>query len=136
MCGSVGGDDRKFIDFGKQLDWYGAVYFCTECIKEFATAVDFIAKSAFDALYRDFQKLQVAHDKLTLRNRAVEDAFRTVLGNNDSPIDDLVNHPVASIQKSDTGVEANSGSIDGDKETEHSPSVEGSDDLFDSDDFE
>lgn len=31
ICGSVGGDGRKFVDFGLDLEFYGVVYFCTLC---------------------------------------------------------------------------------------------------------
>lgn len=36
LCGSAGGDGRQFVDFGKTMDWYGCVYFCTYCIGEAA----------------------------------------------------------------------------------------------------
>lgn len=39
LCKSSGGDERAFIDFGMQLDWFGAVYFCTECITEAAKLI-------------------------------------------------------------------------------------------------
>lgn len=34
VCGSGGGDGRKFVDFGFDLDYYGVVYFCTTCFTE------------------------------------------------------------------------------------------------------
>jgi hypothetical protein len=36
LCGSAGGDGRQFIDFGKTMEWYGVVYFCTFCVGEAA----------------------------------------------------------------------------------------------------
>lgn len=134
MCGSVGGDGRKFLDYGKQLDWYGAVYFCSECIKEFASAVDYIAKAAFDGLYKDYQKLEVAYDKLVKRNQVMENALRNVLGKSDSS-DDLVASAMAVVEESNSSVEIDRVDDDGDSSTEQSSSVEGLDDFFDSSDF-
>ncbi len=35
LCGSQGNrDGRKYIDFGAQVDRYGAVIFCSECLSE------------------------------------------------------------------------------------------------------
>jgi hypothetical protein len=35
-CGCGREDGRKYIDFGLQIDWYGPVYLCTECIRDIA----------------------------------------------------------------------------------------------------
>lgn len=34
VCGGIGGDGRKFIDFGFEQDFYGVIYFCTLCFTE------------------------------------------------------------------------------------------------------
>lgn len=44
VCKSAGGDRRHFVDFGMQLDWYGAVYFCSECIVELSQAVGYVPR--------------------------------------------------------------------------------------------
>lgn len=41
LCKSAGGDGRQFIDLGIQVDWFGAIYFCTYCIGEAATLLGF-----------------------------------------------------------------------------------------------
>jgi len=37
-CGSTKNDDRKYIDIGLDIDWYGIVYLCGLCLKDIATA--------------------------------------------------------------------------------------------------
>lgn len=69
VCRSPGGDDRQFIDFGMQLDWYGAVYFCTFCVKELAEAAGFVPKD----LYLEVKSLS---SKLATELNSVEESFR------------------------------------------------------------
>jgi hypothetical protein len=35
-CGSTKNDGRNYIDFGLEVDWYGIVYICGECLKDIA----------------------------------------------------------------------------------------------------
>lgn len=136
MCGSSGGDGRKFLDYGKQLDWYGAVYFCTECVKEFSQAVDYIPVDAFNSQAQELTKLQINYDQLVKRNKAVENALRTVLGRDNDSIDDLVSSAMASVEKPDPAVESSGINDDRNEETAESSSIEGSDDFFDASDLE
>lgn len=138
MCGSPGGDGRKFLDFGFQLDWYGAVYFCSECIKEFAQAANYIPVGAFEEQSKELAKLQVTYDQLVKRNKAVENALRTILGRDSSSdsIDDIIDGSVAIVEESTSTVESSRINDDGDSTTEQSIGIEGLDDFFDSSDFE
>lgn len=43
LCTSPGGDGRQFVDFGKSVEWYGVVYFCTFCISEAAKLLGFVS---------------------------------------------------------------------------------------------
>ena len=43
LCTSPGGDGRQFVDFGKSVEWYGVVYFCTFCISEAARLLGFVS---------------------------------------------------------------------------------------------
>jgi len=45
LCGAPGGDGRQFVDFGKSLEWYGVVYFCTFCVSEAAALLGFAPMS-------------------------------------------------------------------------------------------
>lgn len=35
-CGASKNDGRQYIDFGLEVDWYGTVYLCTDCLKDIA----------------------------------------------------------------------------------------------------
>lgn len=46
LCGSSGfNGDRQFVDFGKTVDMFGCVYFCTFCVVEAATMLGMDFKS-------------------------------------------------------------------------------------------
>lgn len=57
VCRNPGGDGRWFVDFGFNLDWYGAVYFCSECVRELATGIGYGPKNEVDALKELVNKL-------------------------------------------------------------------------------
>lgn len=46
-CGSFHG---TFIDFGLNDDWYGAVYFCSDCVSDMATQLGYASPSQRRAL--------------------------------------------------------------------------------------
>lgn len=43
-CGSSKNDGRKYIDFGLQVDWYGAVFLCGLCLEDIAKAMGLFNK--------------------------------------------------------------------------------------------
>lgn len=57
----------KFIDFNLQLDYYGAVVFCEDCIKESLHVLDFIPteklQEVIEALTRTVEELEVVKDE-------------------------------------------------------------------------
>jgi hypothetical protein len=139
ICGSDGGDGRKFIDYGHQLDWYGAVYFCSFCIKECATAVKFIPVESFDQLHTDFRELQVKHDKLLKENEALRNAISTLLdGSNTVVSSDLSSSDssVDSVSSTELADKSNEDDVLGDPEIDELVSLKGLDDLFESSDFD
>lgn len=139
LCGSSGDDKRKFIDFGKQLDWYGAVYFCTICFAEMAQATGHVPVAEFNSLLNAHKtitsQLQVANDS----NKAYKDALSSIfaqLGRDPDSVDDYVRRLSSIISEPEISGEDNSESPEGESETNESSNVEGSDDLFDDSDFE
>jgi hypothetical protein len=139
ICGSDGGDGRKFIDYGHQLDWYGAVYFCSYCIKECAQAVEFIPVEAFDKLHTDFRELQVQHDKILNENKALRNALSTLLDGNESADSSNVSssgNPVDSVSNTESAGNTNEDNVLGDSEIDELVSLKGLDDLFESSDFD
>lgn len=79
VCRSTGGDGRQFIDFGMQLDVYGAVYFCTFCVTELAMAAGFVHKNSYIQAVneRDLLKTEISITDLSFRD--YRDATRTIL---------------------------------------------------------
>lgn len=139
LCGSAGGDGRKFIDFGKQLDWYGAVYFCSECIREASEACGFIPVASFEKLHDEYRRLQIRFDQMAIELKSVKDALSTILNNRSSGSTNTIDNNVTSlslVEKSESPVETNRGSETRDSETNESSNVEGPDDFFDSTDFD
>jgi hypothetical protein len=146
LCGSAGDGKRKFIDFGKQLDWYGAVYFCTECVREVAEASGFIPVASFDKLHDSYRELDIKYKQLEARYEVVDNAIRTVFGGNysvaSSP-DESFHALLSNVQESDDS-EGSVGETEPtdaradvrESETDESTDVEGPDDIFDASDFE
>ena len=52
ICGVPGPceDGRKFVDFGLLLEFYGVVYFCTECISPVALAAGYISSVEMETI--------------------------------------------------------------------------------------
>lgn len=38
-CGAAKSDGREYVDIGLQIDWYGALFFCSLCLKDIALSV-------------------------------------------------------------------------------------------------
>lgn len=105
LCGSAGGDSRTFIDFGKQLDWYGAVYFCSECINECVLATGHVKVSLFKKLDIEHQTLEAEHEKLQQKYEAVKHALSFTLDGlhgESCTVDDLVSRVVDAVEESRT----------------------------------
>lgn len=139
LNGCVGDGERKFIDFGRNIEWYGAVYICTQCIIEVVEAADYIPVAAYDALHSEHRKLKVELDQLKAKYAPFEEAIKNVV---DSPPSGfgMVLHPsnasVSRIEVAEVNESANRESVDAESKTDESASVEGPDDLFDASDFD
>lgn len=129
VCGSSGGDDRKFIDFNFQIDWYGAVYFCTFCFIEVAQACNFIENSKYLELLEDNEELRKALTGLEKKNQVLNDTLRVAFGN-DSANDTLwdVFDPEDDSRESES---SDNISDEAASSTDESSSVEGSSSILD-----
>lgn len=139
LNGCVGDGKRKFIDFGKNIEWYGAVYICTQCVIEVSEAAEFIPVASFDKLHNDYRELKVNYDQLAAKYAPFEEAIKNVM-DSPSPGFGMVLHPSnmrSDSSSSDKRDESDStGSVQGESETNESVDVEGPDDLFDASDFD
>lgn len=116
LCGSSGGDGRQFVDFGKTVDWYGCVYFCTWCIVEAASLLGMDKKSNWVLAEKHLQDEISKMDVLYIDTKAELDAARVLLRNcrcSDGNPDDGVTAPVSmESEESEANPEP---AIDGDK---------------------
>jgi hypothetical protein len=75
VCGT-GRPDRKYVDIGMSLDFYGAIYFCEFCLNEvilkvgsFVPIAEYKACQAWVAFYRD--KCEILTEKVGVLNDIV-----------------------------------------------------------------
>jgi hypothetical protein len=70
-CGIGHNDEgrRQFIDIGFSLDYYGVVYFCTECFAEIAVALGFISVDTWEHIEK--LSIEVADENRELREENV-----------------------------------------------------------------
>lgn len=136
-CGSAGNDDgRKFLDFGKQIDWFGAVYLCTECIREIAEALGFLPVDKFNELFDINKNLQISLDQANASNQRIRDVYADLFADRvDLPtsVDDVLDIGTDSTATVD---EVLRDTVSGDSEPKQDSSVEGSDDFFNLEDFD
>lgn len=126
LCGSVGGDGRKFVDFGMSLDYYGVVYFCTFCVTELAEAIGFISERRFNEIREAYNDLGRQYNSLLEEAREVENAARILVRNcNCGP-------SVSGEFFTPVDVEANSSPESTDSHSDESSGIEGFDGVHDS----
>jgi hypothetical protein len=124
LCGSAGGDGRQFVDFGKTMDWYGVVYFCTFCVGEAAQLLGFERKSNWVTAEANLQKEISDVDDRYVDAKVKLDAAMVLLrnctcANSDSGVP-IVEIPEADVIESESNDPYESNS-------DESDSVEGSD---------
>jgi hypothetical protein len=80
VCGSGPEAGRKFVDFGMQIDPYGAVYFCSACVVNMANAMGFVTPERYtesqDALFDAIAE----NTTLEAENREFRRVFSTLSG--------------------------------------------------------
>lgn len=139
LNGCVGDGKRKFIDFGKNIEWYGVVYICTECIVEVAQAADYIPVAKFDELHNAHRQLMVKHNQLQAKYAPFEEAINNVVESRNSMPDvafDMLRNRVSGVEESEEQRVDNNETVSGESETNESDNVEGPDDIFDDSDFD
>lgn len=78
ICGAGSVDDRKFLDFGKQVKWYGAVYFCSMCIREISEAFGFHPSAVLELLVDSNAEFTKTNAKLKEELSATRESHRTM----------------------------------------------------------
>lgn len=83
ICGVAGPteDDRKFIDIGLCLEFFGQVYFCTECITPVALAAGYVNSAELETIQTLSAEFSDELNKLKEENRIITDALGSLLSN-------------------------------------------------------
>jgi hypothetical protein len=81
LCKSDGGDGRQFIDLGITVDWFGAMYFCTFCIREAASLLGLRDSLEAESHIIGLMDSQKAHVEIIKGLREEVNAARTLLRN-------------------------------------------------------
>lgn len=68
VCGNPGNDERKFIDFGFSLDFYGVVYICTYCWLEGSQRIGVTSKEQFEESQRLLEEASARYAEMEAEN--------------------------------------------------------------------
>jgi hypothetical protein len=88
ICGSVGGDSRVFIDIGLQIEFYGAVYFCSYCYWEGCRRLGWTDPREVAKLYELTESLTKMVEKIKKDKDVYESALRNLLNNDPTRFND------------------------------------------------
>jgi hypothetical protein len=80
ICGSVGGDGRKFIDFSWQMDWYGAIIFCENCMTEVMDVIGYVHEDTHNELKTRYENLIQEAGALAKINEELKNVLRNAFG--------------------------------------------------------
>jgi hypothetical protein len=74
-CGSFSGDNNKrYVDFGCFVEFYGTVYICTECFTGAIGQLDLIPTVQYEAALTQITELKAVVTTLIAENRTLRDA--------------------------------------------------------------
>lgn len=81
-CGASKRDGRTYIDIGRHVEWYGAVFFCGLCLAEIATAVGLFKRyeDQILSLMSENSRLQTLHDQGDTLYSQVKHVFKEFEG--------------------------------------------------------
>jgi len=120
-CSTCGGySNRKFIDFGLYVEFYGNVYICDGCFLGAAKVVDCVPIANYDSAIQQIQEMQKVIAELITDNKGLRNAVDTLRRidtiDHDRPVSNTVSDqgPADTISKdAPKSTEGSSESIDG-----------------------
>ncbi|MFY3741632.1 MAG: hypothetical protein HMLIMOIP_002090 [Candidatus Nitrosomirales archaeon] len=94
-CGASKDDGRKYIDFGLEIDWYGTVYLCGECLTDISNEMGLFDRLKAELLETKLGNAEIAnlqakgvelHETVVRTFRSLEDFYASIhsLGDNSS----------------------------------------------------
>lgn len=69
ICGNCGDKDSKFIDFGFDIDFYGVVYFCKDCINQVLTILMYVPIEELEKVVSEKIEVQFKLEALEAQNK-------------------------------------------------------------------
>lgn len=81
ICGYPGGDDRRFIDIGLTVDYYGAVIFCTSCIVDIANKLNYFSPEQYYSMADCIAKLRDDNTRLATESVGLKNALASWASN-------------------------------------------------------
>jgi hypothetical protein len=78
ICSTGSGDGRKFLYFGKSLPLQGAIYFCSECVREIAEAIGYYPSEVLQMLLEGNKEFQSANQSLKKVLESKDETIRTM----------------------------------------------------------
>lgn len=75
-CGKYSNDD--FLDFGLEVDFYGVVYFCRECLTEAAMTFGYRPDSHYKKMQVELERLKIELTGSLEREEALRNALASV----------------------------------------------------------
>lgn len=80
VCGSPGGDGRKFIDIGMDIEFYGVVYFCTNEFVNMADLLGYISSEDVKAMQDKLETLEMERIDAVKKEKLVDEFVDSVYG--------------------------------------------------------
>jgi hypothetical protein len=78
ICGTPGDKDSKFIDTGWDIDFYGVVYFCMNCIVEAASVLDFVPVDQLLLVKDKLEQEEFKREALEKENEELRNAINSL----------------------------------------------------------
>lgn len=87
-CGTVS-IDRKYVDLEISVDFFGQIYFCTECFAAIAYDLNWVRQSDFEDLNTRLDGILEGLERLRRENEALKNVLAIVFANKFSDVDDI-----------------------------------------------
>lgn len=126
LCASSGGDGRQFVDFGKTVEFFGCVYFCTYCIAEAGRLLGLMPVAEREAYQQELEEKVINANSMAEAFQEQLNAARLLLRNCHCDNTDLLRSDSADDAVDVEVIEDSDGHNVDDGE---SGSFEGSDDI-------
>lgn len=75
ICGTSGNKETQFIDTGWDIDFYGVVYFCMDCIKEAAAVLSMVPTEKLSEALETLGQEQFMREALQEENEGLRDVI-------------------------------------------------------------